>query len=132
MMRSILVSRFLRRPLALAMSATFAVAFPIPAGAQVPGPAAAGGTWSVYRDYTFARNSLQIELADMAKARDVAAYLEQNPAHSVGIDGINAGRVTNVRAALIDAGVPAHKIGIGSYVGREQRADVRVAVVVGN
>src|SRR6185312_14200348 len=65
------------------------------------GPMAGNGTWSVYRNYTFAPSSDRIEASDSAKAGEVAAYAEHNPTYRIAIDGANEKRVDNVRHALI-------------------------------
>jgi outer membrane protein OmpA-like peptidoglycan-associated protein len=100
-----------------------------PTGAQ--GLAAAGGSnWSSYRDYTFNVNSNDILRADGNKAREIADYMNQNPSFRIAIDGSNERRVSNVRAALIDAGVPAYKIQTGAFGDPQRRTNSRVVVLV--
>jgi outer membrane protein OmpA-like peptidoglycan-associated protein len=101
-----------------------------PTGAQ--GPLAGGGSWSSYRDYTFASNDDGILRVDGNKAREIADYMNRNPSYRVAIDGSNSRRVNSVRGALIDAGVPAHKIQTGAYGDPQFRRDDRVAVLVSN
>ena len=93
---------------------------------------ARGGTWSVYRDYTFNANSDDITRSDSDKAREIADYSRQNPSYLVGIDGNNKRRVQSVREALIAAGVPADKIQAGAFGDPQLRRDLRVAVLVSN
>jgi hypothetical protein len=102
-----------------------------PTGAQGPMVGASSG-WSSYRDFTFSGNSNAIVSADSNKAREIADYTNQNPSLRVGIDGSNAGRVGNVRDALIGAGVPAYKIQTGTFGDPQLRRDGRVAVLVSN
>ena len=80
--------------------------------------------------------------ADSTKAASIAAYLKANPSLELAIDGTpptngadpkNAGlderRVSAVRFALIDAGVPAYKIRTGAYGDPQTRRDRRVEVL---
>jgi outer membrane protein OmpA-like peptidoglycan-associated protein len=101
-----------------------------PTGAR--GPLAGGSRWSSYRDYTFASNDDGILRVDGNKAREIAEYMNQNPSYRIAIDGSNDRRVSNVRSALIDAGVPAYKIQTGAYGDAQLRRDGRVAVLVSN
>ena len=96
-------------------------------GAQ--GPLASGGTWSVYRNYDFT-NGNQIARSDGRKAREVAEYSNQNPSYRLAIDGHDERRVSAVRTALIDAGVPASRIETGTYGDPKARKDSQVAVLV--
>jgi outer membrane protein OmpA-like peptidoglycan-associated protein len=99
-----------------------------PTGAQ--GPMAGGGGWNSYRDYTFNLNSDAILISDSNKASEIADYLNQNPSARVAIDGSNPQRVNNVRNALLNAGVPAHKIQTGAFGDPQNRRNSRVAVLV--
>ena len=100
-----------------------------PTGAQ--GPAGGNGSgWSFYRDYTFNVNSDAILRSDGNKAQEISDYMNQNPSARVAIDGSNDRRVSSVRDALINAGVPAHKIQTGSFDDPQLRRDGRVAVLV--
>ena len=91
---------------------------------------AGGGGWNSYRDYTFNVNSDDILSSDGNKAREIADYMNQNPSFRVAIDGSNARRVSNVRDALINAGVPAYKIQTGAFGDPQLRRNSRVAVLV--
>jgi outer membrane protein OmpA-like peptidoglycan-associated protein len=93
---------------------------------------AAGGSWSVYRDYTFNSNSNRIASLDDSKAREIAQYLRENPTYRVALDGSNEANVGSVRTAMIDAGVAANRIQTGAYGDPQLRADRRVAVLIGN
>lgn len=116
--------------------ATGATGAPGPQGA--PGPAGArgliapGNGWSVYRDYSFGRDGDGIGRSDIDKAREIAAYADQNPSYRIGIDGGHQRRVGNVRSALIDAGVPADRIETGAFGDPQLRGDNRVAVLIRN
>jgi len=101
-------------------------------GAQ--GPTAGGlsgnSRWSFYRDFTFNGYSDNISGSDSNKSREIANYMNQNPSLRVGIDGSNVNRVSNVRDALINAGVPGYKIETGAFGDPQLRRDGRVAVLV--
>ena len=93
---------------------------------------AAGGSWSLYRDFTFNTNSDSIARADGNKAREIAVYMNENPTYRGAIDGPNAGHVGSVRMAMIDAGIPASRIQTGTYGDPQLRSNGRVAVLVSN
>jgi outer membrane protein OmpA-like peptidoglycan-associated protein len=101
-----------------------------PIGQQ--GASGAGENWSSYRDYRFNVNSDDILSSDSNKAREVADYLQQNPSARVAIDGSSERRVSRVRTALMDAGVPAYKIQTGAFGDAQQRRDGQVMVLVSN
>jgi outer membrane protein OmpA-like peptidoglycan-associated protein len=90
------------------------------------------GRWSPYRDYTFNGGSDDIVDSDSNKAREIANYTDQNPSSRVAIDGFNERRVSRVRVALIDAGVPASRIQTGAFGDAQLRRDNRVAVLISN
>ncbi|MGA8258788.1 MAG: hypothetical protein WB783_01090 [Arenicellales bacterium] len=96
------------------------------------GQMAGGGSWSLYRDYTFSSSSNDIEAADNTKAREIAYYMSQNPSYRAGIDGPNPDRVNNVRIAMIDAGVPADRIQVGAFGDSQHRRENRVSVLLIN
>jgi outer membrane protein OmpA-like peptidoglycan-associated protein len=91
---------------------------------------AGGGGWSSYRDFTFSASGNEIMSSDGNKAREIADYVNRNPSARVAIDGNNERRVSNVRDALINAGVPAYKIQTGAFGDPQNRRDGRVAVLV--
>ena len=93
---------------------------------------ASGGSWSLYRDFTFTADSDNFVSSDGNKAREIAEYTNENPSYRVAIDGSNGRHVGNVRDALISAGVPASKIQTGAYGDPQLRGDRRVAVLVSN
>jgi outer membrane protein OmpA-like peptidoglycan-associated protein len=100
-----------------------------PTGAQ---GLAGGGGWNSYRDYSFNSSNDDFLRSDGNKAREIADYLNQNPSARVAIDGNSERRVGRVRAALIDAGVPAHKIQTGAFGDPQVRGSGRVVVLVSN
>jgi outer membrane protein OmpA-like peptidoglycan-associated protein len=101
-----------------------------PTGAQ--GPMVASSGWNSYRDYTFKSDNDNIISGDRNKAREIAAYMNNNPSARIALDGSNAQRVNIVRGALLNAGVPASRIQTGAYGNPQYRRNSRVAVLVSN
>ena len=101
-----------------------------PQGAQ--GQMAVGHEWNMYREFTFNDSSDNILSYDSNKAREIADYTNQNPSFRVAIDGYNDHRVSNVRDALINAGVPAYKIQTGAFGDPQHRSNGRVEVLIGS
>ena len=100
------------------------------------------GSWTSYRDYTFAYNDARVQDSDATKSANIAAYIKANPSLQLGLDGtidprgadpkdqaLSDRRVEAVRAALIDAGVPAYKIKVGAFGDSKTRRDRRVEVL---
>jgi outer membrane protein OmpA-like peptidoglycan-associated protein len=100
------------------------------------------GQWTSYRDFTFGYNDARIQDSDSAKSAEIAAYMKANPSLQLGLDGsmdprgsdpkdqtLSDRRVEAVRAALIEAGVPAYKIKIGAFGDSQTRRDRRVEVL---
>jgi outer membrane protein OmpA-like peptidoglycan-associated protein len=96
------------------------------------GALARGGSWSLYRDYTFNTNSDEIQESDRNKAREIAYYMDQNPSFQVGIDGSSEGRVNTVHNALLSVGVASNRIHVGAFGDPQLRRDNRVAVLLIN
>lgn len=150
MRQSKLSEQMIKRPLLLAIVATFAVACTAESDSRVGAAGSAGVAdaqdaprpadikdtlvqheeWSTYKDFTFNFGSDELQRSDAAKVREIAGHLEQNPSLRVGIDGPNERRAGNVRDALIDAGVPAAKIRIGNFSDAQLRTDGRVDILV--
>jgi outer membrane protein OmpA-like peptidoglycan-associated protein len=104
-----------------------------PAGAQgLIGPAGAQGAaakqWASFRDFLFDFDKSDIRSNEVSKVADIAAYMEQNSSARVGIDGhsdprgtdqynqgLSERRVTVIRDALVEAGVPGDKIHTGAF-----------------
>ena len=103
------------------------VALAFASGAQEPG---ARG-WTLYRDFSFTGESAAIRDVDRTKAREVAQHMDKNPTLRVGLDGLNQGRVSSVREALIQAGVPEWRINSGAFAEPHMRGTRRVLVLVG-
>ena len=96
------------------------------------GPMAGKSGWSSHADYTFGTNSNEIQRADRNKAGEIATYMDRNPSQRIALDSSSTSRVGVVRAALIDAGVPASRIESGAYGDPQRRRDGRVEVLVSN
>jgi hypothetical protein len=101
------------------------------------GPAGVIDLWMVYKDFSFDSNNTGIRSSDMNKAADIAAYIQQNPSLQVGIDAykvrdqdLRDRRINTVRAALIQAGVPAERISTGAFCAPNLRGDARVVVMI--
>jgi len=121
-----------------------------PAGAQGPvGATGARGVvgvvegWTSYREFLFDYDRSDMQAADSRKINEIAAYLKQNPSLKVGVDGsmdprgtdprnqgLSDRRVTAVRNALIQAGVPAQRIQTGAFGDEGLRRDRRVEVLI--
>ncbi len=93
--------------------------------------------WTSYRDFWFESDQDAIQPLDANKLAEIAAYMKQNPSLQIGIDtfadtgnqDLRDRRVKAVRNALIQAGVPAQKIGTGSFGAAKPRRDARVEVL---
>jgi len=105
-------------------------------GPTIDGVSSGGGNytnntnWSRFRDYTFYDNSDEIRSSDGRMAAEISQYAYQNPSSRVAIDGANMNRVSNVREALIRAGVPANRIDTGMYGDQRLRRPERITVLV--
>ena len=122
------------------------------------GPQAQAGAakpWSTFRDFLFDFDKSEIRANETKHVSDIAAYMKQNPAVNVGIDGhtdprgtdaFNQGlserRVNAISEALVNAGVSAGRIKTGAF-GESQpkcsaptepcwQSDRRVEVLIGN
>ena len=97
-----------------------------PAGAQAQ--AAAAKQWSTFRDFLFDFDKSAIRSNETNHVSDIAAYMKQNPAARVGIDGhtdprgtdpynqgLSERRVNTIRDALVKAGVSSGKIHTGAF-----------------
>jgi outer membrane protein OmpA-like peptidoglycan-associated protein len=102
--------------------------------AGLPGPAGAAGvrgvdlTWERFSDVQFDLNKADLRPSEADKVVRLAAYLKQNPAFQVELEGfadprgsqtynikLSTQRVNAVRDALIAAGVPQDRILVGAY-----------------
>jgi outer membrane protein OmpA-like peptidoglycan-associated protein len=121
-----------------------------PAGVQGPvgatgaqGPVGVVGRWTSFREFLFEDSGSDIRASDQSKVADIAGYMKQNPSLQVGIDGsmdprgsgprdqgLSDRRVSAVRDALIQAGVPASQIQTGAFGDARLARDRRVEVLV--
>ena len=123
-----------------------------PAGVSGPkgpagGPGAQGPTgvlnrWTSFRDFSFESGRSDLQASETRKVSEITEYMNQNPSLRLGIDGsmdpsgtersqdLSDRRVNTVRDALIQAGVPAHRIQAGSFGDAGARRDRRVEVLV--
>ena len=121
-----------------------------PAGAQGPvgatgaqGAVGVVGRWTSYREFLFDYDRAVIQPADSTKIAEIAAYMRQNPSLQIGVDGsmdprgtdppnqvLSDRRVSAVRSALIQAGVPASRIQTGPFGDEGLRRDRRVEVLI--
>ena len=104
-----------------------------PRGAQAPaGPAGVASVamknWTKFKDFLFDTDKSDLRPNERSKVSDIAAYMQQNPAVIVGIDGytdprgtdkynqaLSERRVDTIRSALANAGVPSQKITTGAF-----------------
>lgn len=106
-----------------------------PQGAQGPaGPAGVAGAsvamkgWTKFKDFLFDFDKSDLRSNEESKVSEIKAYMQQNPAVIVGIDGytdprgtdkynqaLSERRVETIRAALANAGVPNSKITTGAF-----------------
>ena len=98
-------------------------------GAGVAGAAGASGVqWTTFKDILFDFDKSNLRANEQPEINQIAAYLQQNPAFTVGIDGhadprgtdaynqaLSERRVNTIKAALMKAGVPAEKIQTGAF-----------------
>jgi len=98
-------------------------------GAQgAPASTLSGLRWMSLKDIMFDYDRSDIRYSESRKPAEVAAYMSQNPSVRLGIDGytdsrgtsqynvpLSQRRVTTVRDALIQAGVPADRIETGTF-----------------
>jgi outer membrane protein OmpA-like peptidoglycan-associated protein len=110
-------------------------------GAQ--GPVGVVDRWTSFREFTFEYNAADIQAVDQGKVNDIAGYMNQNPSLQIGIDGsmaqggsdprdqnLSDRRVSAVRDALIQAGVPWYKIDTGAFGDTRLARDRRVEVLI--
>ncbi len=104
-----------------------------PRGAQGPaGPAGVASVavknWTKFKDFLFDFDKSDLRSNEESKVSEIKAYMQQNPAVIVGIDGytdprgtdkynqaLSERRVEVIRSALVNAGVPNSKITTGAF-----------------
>jgi outer membrane protein OmpA-like peptidoglycan-associated protein len=114
-----------------------------PTGAQ--GPVGIVDRWTSFRDFWFDYNRADLQISDTSKVSEIAAYIKRNPSLRIGIDGsmdprgtdprnqdLSDRRVSTIRDALIEAGVPAYKIQAGTFGDAQLVQDRRVEVLIRN
>jgi outer membrane protein OmpA-like peptidoglycan-associated protein len=91
--------------------------------------------WAPLRDIAFDTGRTDIQPVEMNKISEVAAYMRQNPTVRLGIDGytdtrgtyttptLGQLRMTAVRDALIQSGVPADRIEFGTFSADRAQCD---------
>lgn len=107
------------------------------------GPVGVIDRWTSFRDFWFDFNRADLQTSEMIKVSETAAYMKQNPSLRVGIDGsmdprgadprnqdLSDRRVSALRDALIQAGVPATKIQTGAFGDAQLTRDRRVGVLI--
>jgi peptidoglycan-associated lipoprotein len=90
--------------------------------------AVASTSWTKFSDILFDFDKSDIRANETSKMSDIAAYLQQNPSATVGIDGyadprgtneynqaLSERRVNAVRDALVKVGVSGGKIQTGAF-----------------
>ena len=95
--------------------------------ARVPGTPVA--RWTPLKDIRFDFDKADIRPIEMTKVSEIATYMSQNPSVRLGIDGstdllrgtnqynvaLSQQRVSNVRDALVRAGVSADRMEMGGF-----------------
>ncbi|MDO8476431.1 MAG: OmpA family protein [Candidatus Rokubacteria bacterium] len=94
-----------------------------PASSPMPGV-----RWMSLKEFMFDYDRSDIRSSESRKPAEVATYMSQNPSVRLGIDGytdlrgtsqynlpLSQRRITTVRDALIQAGVPADRIETGTF-----------------
>jgi peptidoglycan-associated lipoprotein len=91
-----------------------------------------------YRDFWFDAGSSNIRTMDNALPGEIADYLKNNPTLVVGLDNhsglktmaLTNNRVDAIKTALINAGVPAEKIKVGSFGDEKLHHDGKVEILL--
>jgi peptidoglycan-associated lipoprotein len=91
-------------------------------------PGSAGTRWTAFKDILFDFDKSNLRASEQAEITQIASYLRENPAFTVGIDGhadprgtdaynqaLSERRVNTIKAELMKAGVPADKIQTGAF-----------------
>jgi outer membrane protein OmpA-like peptidoglycan-associated protein len=100
------------------------------------------GAWTAYREFGFASGDSDIRRSERNQVAEIVEYMQRNPSLHVGIDGTIASgsssskkdladrRVNAIRSALIDAGIPAHRIETGPFGDPRHASEGRVEVLL--
>ena len=91
-------------------------------------PGSAGVRYTTFKDILFDFDKSNLRANEQSEINQIASYLQQNPAFTVGIDGhtdprgtdaynqaLSERRVNAIKAELMKAGVPAEKIQTGAF-----------------
>jgi outer membrane protein OmpA-like peptidoglycan-associated protein len=110
-------------------------------GAQ--GPAGVMTGWTLYRDFRFDYNRSDLRDSEMKKISEIALYMKSNPSLAIGLDGsmdpqgtdprsqdLSNHRVSAIRDALIQAGVPESRIQLGAFGDKTLVQDRRVPALL--
>ena len=108
-----------------------------PASADVT-VAAPAGEWRPFREFWFHDNRAELQRLDAEQVTEIATYLGRHPGQRVAIDGsisprhseLSNFRIATVRNALLQAGVPAHRIETGDFGNPRLRRGERVEVLL--
>lgn len=111
-------------------------AAPTPTGSACRLPPA---DWAWFRDFWFDASRAEIQSADGEKIDDIVDILRRQPALCVAIDGttrergsdLGTQRITNLRYALMRAGIGADRILTGDVGNPGLRHAQRVEVLIG-
>lgn len=112
-----------------------------PTGAQ--GVSGIVERWTTYREFNFNGTGANVMASEMDRVSEIAAYLVWNPSLEIGIDGsmdarqfnqrdrdLSNLRADSVRNALMQAGVPAYKIQMGSFADPDRRQEDQIQVLI--
>ena len=102
------------------------------------------GSWTPYRDFTFANDEANVQSSEMVTVTEIAAYMANNPSLMLGIDGstnpqdgsgpaqqdLDQRRAGAVRDALIQAGVASGRIQVGALSDPQLRRNRQVEVLL--
>ncbi|TVQ81941.1 MAG: hypothetical protein EA380_00880 [Phycisphaeraceae bacterium] len=107
------------------------------------GPTGIIERWTFYREFWFDQDQGTIHNADRYQLEQIASYMRNNPSLELGLDGsavsgsaagrnrdLADSRVRAVRNGLINAGVPADRIGNALIANPDHRREGRVAVLL--
>lgn len=101
------------------------------------GPGTVAASWTSLRDIRFDFDKAEIRPVEMSKVSEIATYMSQNPSVRLGIDGstdllrgtnqynaaLSQQRVSNVRDALMRAGVSADRMETGGFAAQRSKCN---------
>jgi outer membrane protein OmpA-like peptidoglycan-associated protein len=99
--------------------------------------------WTLYRAFRFDYDRSDLGDSEMKKVSEIALYLKSNPSLAIGLDGsmdprgtdprnqdLNNHRVSAIRDALIQSGVPISRIQVGAFGDKHLVHDRRVPALL--